>query len=95
VISEIVAIVCALVVGYGIGRWRRSADVPRCGRLKDFRRFSPWGSAQVSHVVTKRCELDAHHKGPHCVMLEDNGNQREEWFEDEKDPCSPSASSSA
>jgi hypothetical protein len=67
----------------------REPPAPRCARTKRYklttylRAFLP----PVVSEVTLRCFLSEGHDGPHCVTLNaGQPNEREDWFEDEKEP---------
>jgi hypothetical protein len=61
-VNELIAICCALFIGYGIGRHRRSKHHRRCPALV------PWivyWTGRDNDEGNLRCDQDEGHAGPH------------------------------
>lgn len=67
-IQEAAALISALIMGYGIGRYHRHKYVHRCHDLAE------WETRDASHRTSRRgslrCEQDEHHSGPHCARFD-------------------------
>ena len=74
----------AFVGGYLIGVWRRRSGTTRCGALTDVTRDNRDGVPPFN--VTRRCNLDGGHGGPHHCFLVEGFGQRDHWWNDPPPP---------
>lgn len=83
----VVVLVVVAVVAFALGAWVSPQVVAeRCDRIKGYSIRYSKQSGFPSTVTHVRCILSRHHRGPHCVKLnEGQSHQRLDWFEDEEE----------
>lgn len=83
----VVVLVVVAAVAFALGAWVSPQVVAeRCDRIQGYSIRYSKQSGLPSSVTHVRCILSRHHRGPHCVKLNEGlPNQRLDWFEDEEE----------